>query len=591
MNVRETSFCLALAIGAAACANDTSDSGTSGNDVDNGAAAGDELPTSGNAKEDAWNYRNDPAKFARFVEKDFEYKLDALPRTGESDNKPWPDTYWPTFADSTNHRWKGDDELSPLEKYDLAFNNWMMPSNFMDLKPFDPKDCEAGYDPEYYEQLGPAAKYMSDKKGNKRSRDGIDSDGDGEIDECDDESNDGVEFWWGLCHAWVPASMNEVEPRYPVEMNGVTFYPADIKGLLQTAYDSSNSMILGGRCNAKGADLERDEQGRIVDDNCRDTNAGSFHVVLSNMLGRYNLSVAEDRTYDYEVWNQPIEKFEITKQEYIDVAQANALLGVEGDTYKYNDDAEKFVEVEATLTYITESEAEAKPLVPELALYRRSDNYHYILELDAEGHIIGGEWLQGRTDHPSWGYSEQPDFLWISNGPASNSPRINPYISYSTIKELLEKSQIPPANPVDDGEPTDGEPTDGEPTDGEIGAHPDSSEVPQTAIYQETPNQLIPDNDEDGISRTIRITDGRTAQSLKLEVQVDHSYPADLEVTLESGGWAQTWTFDDSPTQSWEIVELAGRELSGTYTLYIADRAAQDEGTLLRWALIADTPQ
>ena len=37
---------------------------------------------------------------------------------------PWPDTYWPTYEDSVNARWQGSDVPSPLEKYDMAFNNW-----------------------------------------------------------------------------------------------------------------------------------------------------------------------------------------------------------------------------------------------------------------------------------------------------------------------------------------------------------------------------------------------------------------------------------------------------------------------------------
>lgn len=34
----------------------------------------------------------------------------------------WSDTYWPSVHGSTNTRWQGGSEKSPLEKYDQAFN-------------------------------------------------------------------------------------------------------------------------------------------------------------------------------------------------------------------------------------------------------------------------------------------------------------------------------------------------------------------------------------------------------------------------------------------------------------------------------------
>src|SRR5687768_3346300 len=75
-------------------------------------------------KADAWNAKNDPQKFADFLDKDLDYKMSGLPKEGRSKIKPWAETYWPTYEDGTNHRWQGEKELSPLEKYDVAFNNW-----------------------------------------------------------------------------------------------------------------------------------------------------------------------------------------------------------------------------------------------------------------------------------------------------------------------------------------------------------------------------------------------------------------------------------------------------------------------------------
>ena len=113
----------------------------------------------GGGKEDAWDYRNDPTRLANFVNKNLEYDVDTLPKRGEAANKPWPGSYWPTYEDSTNHRWR-EGELSPLEKFDVAFNGWDA-SEVTGLRPFDAGNCQAGFDPDYYTNLGPAAAYMS----------------------------------------------------------------------------------------------------------------------------------------------------------------------------------------------------------------------------------------------------------------------------------------------------------------------------------------------------------------------------------------------------------------------------------------------
>ena len=43
---------------------------------------------------------------------------------------------------------------------------------------------------------------------------------------------------------------------------------------------------------------------------CEDTNAGAFHVVLTNFVGRKNRSFIIDKTRDLEVWNQPVYGYE-----------------------------------------------------------------------------------------------------------------------------------------------------------------------------------------------------------------------------------------------------------------------------------------
>ena len=401
-------------------------------------------------KADAWDSINDPERFSRFLDEDLEYRLDALPQSGVATKKPWPETYWPNYADSTNARWDGLDTLSPLEKYDLVFNDWVPPPGFMDLKPLDSSCGNRDFDPEYYEAIGPAARWMTDNRGNLAARDGLDSDEDGTVDECN--GNDGIDGWWGLCHAWTPAALIEDEPINTIEYDGVTFYPSDLKALMITVYDYSRAVVIGGRCRAK--QVERDETGRILDPNCRDTNAGTFHIIAANFLGRFQVGFAEDRTFDAQVWNQPVHSFEIDRLEEIDALQAIRLLG--GDVeqiqaYPYNPDAQRWADVEVSVQYVVESHASREPTSPLFDRYLRTDRYHYILEMDADGKIIGGEWINGRSPGSTGNFSEQPDFLWYPTGPLPNppsdgphgrrDPKKNPYVSYSKVLRLFEQAR------------------------------------------------------------------------------------------------------------------------------------------------------
>ena len=126
---------LALALGLSACGDD-------GSTVPEGAEQGLTKPDDPgkivDGKADAWNFSNNPERF----QMSFVYKYSELPTAGRAEQTPWPDTYWPTYMDGANWRWQGVGELSPLEKFDKAFNSWTPSADFLAAKPFDPeRDC------------------------------------------------------------------------------------------------------------------------------------------------------------------------------------------------------------------------------------------------------------------------------------------------------------------------------------------------------------------------------------------------------------------------------------------------------------------
>jgi hypothetical protein len=411
----------------------------------------DALDTKEFDKADEWNKLNNPERFVKYLDEELVYTLADLPLEGKAKKKAWPASYWPTYEDSTNTRWLGPDQLSPMEKYDLVFNKWTPPSNFMELQPRGSSCAHADFDTTYYEAIGPAARWMTENRGHWRTHDGLDNDNDGKIDEC--IGNEGIAIWWGLCHAWTPAALLEDEPLYPVSINGVTFEISDLKALMITAYDASKAMVIGGRC--KTNDVERDENGRILESSCRDTNAGSFHVILGNFLGRLELGFAEDRTYDAQVWNQPVDSYMVESLREVTETEAIALLVDDPSTvstYPFNENAKSFVEVVVTVRYVVESRPMSQP-IDDHERYLRNDRYHYVLELDGNAEIIGGEWINGRATSSFGYFSQQPDFLWLPRGPLSNpvangpqgshAPKKNPYVSYSKVKQLFDRSQTP----------------------------------------------------------------------------------------------------------------------------------------------------
>ena len=398
-------------------------------------------PTAG-GKADGWNGENDPRYFAN----NLEYKLSALPKRGKlttpvwksrfpgampSVPVAWADTYWPSGQGSHNNRWQGASVKSPLEKYDAAFNNQQgcatQPSAFYG------REAKAAWDT-YYQCAGSAAKWqMTEFHGISEMHDGRDNNNDGVVDDYGPDRSkgiDGIQGWWGTCHAWAPASLHAPEPQKPVTVNGVTFDIADIKALIQNIYDDTDAVMLGGRCNNE--EIRHDVTGS-ANDECADVNPGALHVIVTNFLGIRQAPLIEDRTANYEVWNQGILGYEITKQAEVSRTAANACVGQTSNVTKwsYNPDAKKLYEVRMTVTYLSESGAEARPVG--WMNNTSTDDYHYILELNSAGKVIGGRYCTDSTN-------SHVDFLW---SPTGNFRPSNPFVDKAKVLDIVKKSIAP----------------------------------------------------------------------------------------------------------------------------------------------------
>ena len=506
---------------------------------------------SADGKADGFDYKNDPARMSQ----NLKYTLADLPKKGELKTPvwkaqfpeaaarlpvAWADTYWPTSEGSHNHRWMGPTVKSPTEKYDAAFNNV---AGCATQPPMYGAGSKAKWDT-YNACSGPATKWQSKNfQGGGEMHDGIDNDGDGKTDEYGDDGIDGIAGWWGTCHAWSPAALLMPEPQHAVTVNGVTFEVADIKALTQNIFDSTGAVMLGGRCNSK--DITHDVNGS-ANSECSDVNPGAMHVILTNFLGIAQLPLVEDRTANYEVWNQPVLAYEVKKQVEVTATKANQCVGQTGATWKYNTSAKKLYEVQTMVTYLTEGSASRSPLG--FANNKSYDTYHYILETNTAGKVIGGRFCTDSTN-------SHIDFLWSPTGRYSPS---NPSINVSKVKELIAKSISS--------------------TTGGGGG--------TAKVFTATPaSASIPDNNATGVSVDVPVTGVTGSVALTVSVDVTHTYSGDLTLTLLRNGTKVKDLRVNTGGSTPNIVESynlsaaeVGSDLNTRWTLKVVDNAAQDVG-------------
>ena len=332
---------------------------------------------------DAWDSENSPANFSSHYEKNFS----KLPLRGELSSMPWSGDYWPTYKGGITYRWSS--------KLDEGSERWTYPiTGEFDISRLSPAEK---YDLFLGDLDFSLTRYERMRTGVMKTLPGS---------SLYDDSFE-IPKWEGLCHAWAPATYLYKNPS-PVVMTGklghkIPFGSSDIKALLvyflHLEGENLKTKFLGSRCNLDFKKLkERLENDslsiesfkeKINSRNCRDTNAGAFHVSLTNEVALRNASFVVDITRDQEVWNQPVVGYRSKVLKRSEFPQEGAAPGTVEE-----------ILVKTTMSYIEEVEQTWEK-------ERRPDSvkvltYFYWLELDAEGKIVGG----------SWRSPERPDFIW-----------------------------------------------------------------------------------------------------------------------------------------------------------------------------------
>jgi len=119
----------------------------------------------------------------------------------------------------------------------------------------------------------------------------------------------------------------------------------------------------------------------------------------------------------------------------------------------------------------------------------------------------------------------------------------------------------------------------------------------QTASGEQTPNLAIPDNNTGGVASTISLAASGIVRRIKVDVDVAHTFIADLVVELVSpagrraalhtrqGGSADDLIVSYDSNRPGELSNMVGQPMQGNWVLRLSDREGADVGTLRKWRI------
>ncbi len=341
-------------------------------------------------------------------------------RKGEVDIQPWSGDYWPIRNGGAARRYRDKNAPPPG-----AASTWTEGFEYFTKNPSAEAEIDLLSPAEKYDRLLGDDSYTLAHSSWEEGKSNFDEHGQ-------------VESWMGICHGWAPASFMEPRPTHKIKLNTfksneeIIFRPDDLKALASLKWANGinikndrselGTRFIGQRCAQKSP--KRDpETGRILDQECFDLNPGAWHQVVINQVAVAKRPFVIDAAFDYEVWNQPVVAYSFRYFNPISFDTTDVLseARVKLDDPKLHDKFKKFrnnplaveiVGVIMAVTYVIESKPRGLNTdEPERDL-RTTVHYHYDLELDAKGEILGGEWYQ----------NAHPDFIWM---PVKNSTALN----------------------------------------------------------------------------------------------------------------------------------------------------------------------
>lgn len=339
---------------------------------------------------------NNPSNFSRLMGTSLVIDFAGLPRTGKvsDDRTGWSETYWPSNKGGIAYRWNHPDP-QPF-KYRLYTQQELLKMAPPEMAQLSPAELYDIANDDYNYTLTRKAFNLYSLR----------------------------DLWWeGICHGWSQAATHYPEPAPVMIVNKagirVTLGSSDVKALLSMheAYNYKGEAFgfIGKRCRINGkVPGEGDDRDRFRDppadadansSECKDVNAGAFHVVLANMIGILGKGFVADIDRYNDVWNQPIVGYssQVVAEEPVDGVQRSQ--GIERrlhikTKFSYGEEL-KFYTPElaaaGNLNFVSKLPVTNTPHQKVL-----SRDYEYIIEMNGSGKIIGGEWIS----------QTRPDFMW-----------------------------------------------------------------------------------------------------------------------------------------------------------------------------------
>ena len=356
----------------------------------------------GSAHAEKWNASNNPVYFNNQMSIPMKFSLSQLPLQAKlhDERLGWSDSYWPSNKGGIAFRWNSPNP-QPF-KYKMKKKEELLRMSEAEMAELSPA--------ELYDISQGDYKYSLTKKvlGIYSERD----------------------LWWeGICHGWALAAANYPEPEQVSLTNKdgirVNFGSSDVKGLL-AMHDAFNSKGLytrvGARCGAYGkVEGEAFPEDGIMpvpgakeanSPECKDVNAGAFHLVISNMIGINSTGFVADVDRFNDVWNQPVVGYESKIVGNMPLNGSDVQAGVSrkvrvqtkmfyGDELEfYSEEAAK----EGVIGFVSKEPVTRTPMQT-----TSSKDYDYVLELNSMGDVIGGEWIS----------ESRPDMLWMKRKDAA----------------------------------------------------------------------------------------------------------------------------------------------------------------------------
>ncbi|MBK9264119.1 MAG: hypothetical protein IPM54_30500 [Polyangiaceae bacterium] len=412
-------------------------------------------------------------------------RLENTPRQGITSRQVFPSNWWPQGSEGIAARWNSQlrnyadwttdrDNLAPTEKYDLLF--YPGDHRRVDaIRAFPLAESRRPANERRNGILRPATNVVGPTTAWELTNHGT-------------YQNTYPESWWGHCNGWASyvTAEKDAAPLHDIlvrlendqivmcaepDPSCVLFRTADIEALMSEIYFHDTSTVAGRRCNTARERIARDARGRPIDPACRDLNPATLHLALTGLLGQgappldnlngpsEKLPFVMDYAYHDEVWTFPVIGYEIRSMEYLTEAQAARLvcrgtMGAAGcRNYQWNENATRFARVEMAVQVMAYETTNAGLLSFPLSRPGQpaEHTYHYVLEMDGRGTILGGEWIVSPTSIGPNSKEMHPDFIFMAVKPEATSEDAddrggrtdNPYISSVHVRELLRLSRLP----------------------------------------------------------------------------------------------------------------------------------------------------